>query len=60
MNDYTCDHCGEPFTQEEWDNRETDHSLDCPNHPDNPDWDEDIFIECECDFNYHAYCWGSV
>jgi hypothetical protein len=51
----TCDACGELFTPSEWDKRETPHDPDCPNY--DPD-DEDEFVECTCDRNYHADCFN--
>lgn len=51
--EYTCDKCGDPFTREEWCARETPHHIDCPNY--DPDEDQE-FVECTCDRNYHADC----
>ena len=51
--EYTCDECGDPFTREEWCARETPHHIDCPNY--DPDEDQE-FVECTCDRNYHAAC----
>jgi hypothetical protein len=54
--DYMCDCCGEPFTLDEWDARETPHDVDCINHPDHPDHVEGEYTNCRCDNNYHAEC----
>lgn len=52
---YTCDGCGLPFTEQEWDNRLTPHETDCPNYY---SYLTGIYVleSCECDRNYHDGC----
>jgi len=52
---YTCDACREPFTAEEWDERDTPHEPDCPNFE--QDGDEEYM--CTCDRNFHATCYDA-
>lgn len=44
-----CDGCGLPFSEDEWDERHTEHEPECPARADSEVW-------CECDLNYHPGC----
>lgn len=40
----TCTHCGQPFTETEWEKRHWGHEEDCPGE------------NCDCDLKYHERC----
>jgi hypothetical protein len=50
--DYTCDGCNQPFSQDEWDERETPHEIYCVNFD-----GQGPHFECDCDRNYHSECY---
>ena len=51
-----CDACGLPIVGKDYDNRHSEHEMDCPNYPLYDEDDPDDPIGCICDLEYHADC----